>query len=189
MKTLTAARSILAIVALTFSLGLVACFDGGSSTAPPPPYDPATNPTGNSNGGGKGKGNGGTPAPSVGTIIINGNGYVNEKLVPATTTYYASYGMGWISMGGAWKGQSYALTLSQGTGVGRYVWNTLAGNMVAFSIAPSGQYTGVRGETVIEEVDVRNGLVRGTFSGIVAHTLDTSVQVEISGTFEAAITF
>lgn len=192
MQTLNNLRSLFAVITLSLTLGLGGCLDGSNPTAPPASSNPTTPPNANGNGSGNssGTGNGGGSAVKTGgAIMINGNGYNNEKFVPGTTTYYATMGVSNISMAGAWKGQSFALLLSQGTGVGRYIWNTLAGNMVSMGISPAGQYIGVSGETIIEEVDVRNGVVRGSFRGIVAHTLDTSVQVEISGTFEAAITF
>lgn len=190
MKTLNTLRSLAIAITLSLTLGLGGCLDSANPTAPPTSSNPTTPNNGNGGGKGNGSGNGGgSQVKTGGSITIDGNGYTNDKLVPSTTTYYATMGMSNISMGGAWKGQSFALLLAQGTGVGRYVWNTLAGNMVSFGISPAGQYIGVSGETIIEEIDVRNGVVRGYFHGIVAHTLDTSVQVEISGTFEAAITF
>lgn len=196
MKTNYTFRSILTAIALCLTLGLASC--GDSPIAPPPPTTTGGNNGGGNNGGGNngggnngggnnGGGNNGGSTSSTGTLTVNGNGYSNARLVPAISWYYASMGLASITLTGTYQGHSFSMMLMQGTGVGRYPWNTWYGNTASFVIGQSGSYVGVRGETIISEVDVRNGVVRGSFRGTLAHNLDTSVQIEIDGSFEAAI--
>lgn len=186
MKTNYIFRSILTAIALCLTLGLASC--GDSPIAPPAPTTTGgNNGGGNTGGGNTGGGNNGGSTSSTGTLTVNGNGYSNARLVPALSWYYATTGLASITLTGTYQGHSFSMMLMQGTGVGRYPWNTWYGNTASFVIGQSGSYVGVRGETIISEVDVRNGVVRGSFRGVLAHNLDTSVQIEIDGSFEAAI--